>query len=69
MADYDPASESGQNDDDELELLRGRTLAQMVEHAVFVGVDLQMVAYIGGERVTITVESEGIDDPESPVLH
>ena len=50
-----PVSDSEHEDDAEADLIRGNTIAEMVENAVLLGLDLEMNAYIGSEMVKITV--------------
>ena len=53
--DLHPVSEIEHDDDAEADLIRGNTIAEMVENAVLLGLDLEMNAYIGSEMVKITV--------------
>lgn len=70
-SDDEPLPDFGQESeltDTEADLIRSESLAEMVERAVLLGVDLRMSAYIGTDLVTITVTSEEIET-KSRSLH
>ena len=70
MTDDDlyPVSETEHEDDAEADLIRGNTIAEMVENAVLLGLDLEMNAYIGSEMVKITVTTYQADQ-DATVIH
>jgi len=70
MTDKDlyAVSEIEHEDDAEADLIRGNTIAEMVENAVLLGLDLQMTCYIGSEMVKITVTTYQVDQ-DATVLH
>jgi len=61
-------SETEHDDDAEADLIRGNTIAEMVENAVLLGLDLEMNAYIGSEMVKITVTTYQ-SDQDATVIH
>jgi len=61
-------SETEHDDDAEADLIRGNTIAEMVENAVLLGLDLEMNAYIGSEMVKITVTTYQ-SDQDTTVIH
>jgi len=66
--DRDPVSDSEHEDDAEADLIRGNTIAEMVENAVLLGLDLEMNAYIGSEMVKITVTTYQTEQ-DATVMH
>lgn len=63
-----PVSDSEHDDEAEADLIRGNTIAEMVENAVLLGLDLEMNAYIGSEMVKITVTTYQTDQ-NATVMH
>jgi len=66
--DLHPMSDSEHDEAAEADLIRGNTIAEMVENAVLLGLDLEMNAYIGSEMVKITVTTYQ-SDQDATVMH